>query len=148
MPFEPGLRVEGLNELRAALKAAGEAKTGNAALRQAHKEVAKAVEAWSKAAAAGGTAQQAKAANALLGKGQPLTAILSIRNTAGVPFGIGAFMGAKRYTQFPPWLGNQYEVGEGSYIVGPTIEGHMPEIEELFTTAIRGTIASLGIDME
>lgn len=147
MPFEPGVEIKNLVEVRAVLKAAGTVGTDKA-LRQAHKEIAKFVEGKSRAAAAGGSAQQSKASSALLGKGQPLSAVLSIRNTAGVPFGIGSFIGSKQYPQFPQWLGNQYEVGEGSYIVGPTIEENLPEIQDLYTTAMRGTFAALGLEMD
>ena len=110
-------RVEGVDELRRSLKAVD---GGVKQLRKANKDVAKAVEGRSRSRSGSGTAQQAKAAKALLGTGEASRAVLKIRNLGSVPFGIGAFMGALAWKQFPPWVGNNWTLGqpgEGPYVL-------------------------------
>lgn len=60
------------------------------------------------------TAQQSKAFR----DGSPLAPkgtvrFASIRLTGRPPFADGAMFGAKQYKQFPPWVGNTWEIGGG-----------------------------------
>jgi len=140
------VRVEGIRELRSALRRMG--TTGaNKALRGAHKSVAKMVEGESRGQ---GTAQQVKASRAILGKGDTDAALIAIRNLASVPFGLGAFMGALQYKQFPEWVGNQWdlEAGEGPYVIAPIIASRRPDIIEEFERQMRSAAESLGLDWD
>ena len=112
-------------------------------LSAANKEVAKDVEKSTRAEAKGrGTAQQSKAANVLAGKGTVKSAILAIRNTKPRPFGIGAFLGAKQYPQFPEWVGNQHEVGPGApLIVGDVLVRDGDKIAEVYAEKIMAVLS-------
>ena len=137
-------RVEGVDELRRSLKAVD---GGVKQLRKANKDVAKAVEGRSRSRSGSGTAQQAKAAKALLGTGEASRAVLKIRNLGSVPFGIGAVMGALAWKQFPPWVGNNWTLGqpgEGPYVLRDVfdkdfdevvVEPYMQELQALFAAA-------------
>jgi len=137
-------RVEGVDELRRSLKAVD---GGVKQLRKANKDVAKAVEGRSRSRSGSGTAQQAKVAKALLGTGEASRAVIKIRNLGSVPFGIGAFMGALAWKQFPPWVGNNWTLGqpgEGPYVLRDVfdkdfdevvVEPYMQELQALFAAA-------------
>lgn len=137
-------RVEGVDELRRSLKAVD---GGVKQLRKANKDVAKAVEGRSRSRSGSGTAQQAKAAKALLGTGEASRAVIKIRDLGSVPFGIGAFMGALAWKQFPPWVGNNWTLGqpgEGPYVLRDVfdkdfdevvVEPYMQELQALFAAA-------------
>jgi len=137
-------RVEGVDELRRSLKAVD---GGVKQLRKANKDVAKAVEGRSRSRSGSGTAQQAKAAKALLGTGEASRAVIKIRNLGSVPFGIGAFMGALAWKQFPPWVGNNWTLGqpgEGPYVLRDVfdkdfdeaiIDPYLKELQNLFAAA-------------
>ncbi len=136
-------RVEGIRELRTALR---EVDGGVKELRKANRSVAKEAEARSRSDAHSGTRQQAAAAKAILGAGLATEAVLKIRNLAGVPFGIGAFMGALAWKQFPPWVGNSWTLGnpgEGPYVIRDVfardgdeiLDPYLEELADLFTRA-------------
>ena len=137
-------QVEGVDELRRSLKAVD---GGVKQLRKANKDVAKAVEGRSRSRSGSGTAQQAKAAKALLGTGEASRAVIKIRNLRSVPFGIGAFMGALAWKQFPPWVGNNWTLGqpgEGPYVLRDVfdkdfdeaiIDPYLKELQNLFAAA-------------
>lgn len=117
---DPAVRVDGARELSRKFRAA----TGSTKdLSKAHREVGRLVTDRSKSGASGGTRQQARAASVLLGKGTSTEASVAIRNTGRIPYGLGAFLGAKQYRQFPPWVGNTWDLanGEGPYVVAPAV---------------------------
>jgi len=144
----PAIRVEGLDETRRALRKAG-ATSATKAIRAAHKTTAKLVEGESRSRASGATRQQARAARSMLGKGTAGAAVLALRNTGSIPYGIGAYMGAKAYRQFPDWVGNNWDLaaGTGPYVVAEAISENLDEILELFETEIRDAIQSAGLDV-
>jgi hypothetical protein len=141
---DPAVRVEGIRELRTRLRRMQVDGT-NTALRAAHKNVAKFVEGRSRGR---GTAQQVKAARAILGTGDTAEAILKIRNLNAVPFGIGAFMGAVQYPQFPAWVGNQWDIeaGEGPYVIADVVASGRTDIVEAFIDEMRMAAEALGLD--
>lgn len=138
-----GVDVRGVRELRTTLRQM-KVEGSNRALRRAHKDVAKLVEGRSRGT---GTAQQVKAAKAILGKGQTDTALLAIRNLGRVPFGIGAFMGSIQYGQFPAWVGNDWdlEAGEGPYVIAEIIASGRSDIIDEFEDQMKRAARSLGL---
>ena len=140
------IEVEGIRELRTKMRKMG-VEGSNKALRTAHKNVAKLVEGRSRGR---GTAQQVKAAKAILGKGMTDQSIIAIRNLASVPFGIGAFMGAKQYKQFPEWVGNDWnlEAGTGPYVIAEVIASGRTDIIEAFVEEMRSAAEALGLDWD
>ncbi len=143
-----GIEVEGLKELRRSFDRA-DRKELDRGLRQAHKKVAKDVESDSRGAASGGTAQQAKAIRAILGQGTPESSIIRLRNSAAVPFGIGAFMGALQFKQFPAWVGTAWDIeaGDGPYVVAETIARDMDDIQDTFLDEIGNVLDEYGIEL-
>lgn len=141
-----GVRVEGIRELRSALRRM-QVDGSSKALRQAHKNVAKFVEQRSRGR---GTAQQVRAARAILGKGETAEASIAIRNLSAVPFGLGAFMGSLRYKQFPTWVGNNWnlEAGEGPYVIADAIQSGRTDIMREFVDEMRKAADALGLDWE
>lgn len=144
--IEPAITIEGADQIRKSFKAAGGATKD---LSKAHRQVAKVVERKSRANAKGATRQQAKAAAVLLGKGNASGASLAIRATSKAPFGIGAFMGALRYRRFPKWVGENWDVmeGTGPYVVAPTIAENRDEILDTFAEQVGDVMESVGLDM-
>ena len=144
---DPAIRVEGARELaRAFRKATGSSRE----LSRAHREVGRLATDKSKHAAISARPQQQRAAAALLGKGTAKEASIAVRNTGRVPFGIGAFMGALQYRQFPPWVGNSWDItaGEGPYVIAEAVAAAMPEIVEEFEWAIGHAIRQAGLEVE
>lgn len=142
----PAVEVEGLVEARAAFREAG-GKTSD--ISRGHRKVAKVVEERARSYARSGTAQQSKAANVLAAKGTAKEAALAIRNTAARPFGIGAFMGAIRYRQFPAWVTNAWniEAGEGPYQVAPAIRDALPEVLAAYDEEVASIFEEVGFDV-
>lgn len=144
---EPAVNVVGAKELaRDFRKATGSTRD----LSRAHREVGRLATDRSKGRAASAAPQQQKAARALLGKGTSSEASVAVRNMGSVPFGIGAFMGAIQYRQFPPWVGNSWDIeaGEGPYVIAEAIASGMPEILETFEAAIGHAITGAGLHMD
>lgn len=143
MSFVAGVKIEGVRELRSALRRM-KVEGSNKALRSAHKDVAKFVEGRSRGV---GTAQQVKASRAILGKGQTDTALIAIRNLGSVPFGIGAFMGSVQYKQFPAWVGQNWDIeaGDGPYVIAPIIASGREDIIQEFENQMRKAAISLGL---
>ena len=140
------IEVEGIRELRSKMRSMG-VEGSNKALREAHKNVAKLVEGRSRGR---GTAQQVKAAKAILGRGRNVEALIAIRNLASVPFGIGAFMGAKQFQQFPEWVGNNWnlEAGTGPYVIAEVIASGRTDIIQAFVEEMRSAAEALGLDWD
>lgn len=85
-------------------------------LRKSHKGVAKKAQGWTRAAAAAGSPQQRRAANAIKASSTSTAARLDIKPGARTAGALGTFYGAKRYPQFPTWVGNKWKPatrGEG-----------------------------------
>lgn len=115
-------------------------------LRSAHVETSRFVTTKSKASP--DTAQQQRASRALLGKGTQDSGYVAIRNMASMPFGIGAYIGAKRYKQFPDWVGNTWnlEAGQGPYVIAPVIGSNMEEIKDIFLDMLQVAAEAVGLD--
>jgi hypothetical protein len=143
---EPHIEVDGLAEVRRALKAA---KGSTKDLRQAHRRVAKVAETGSRRDARSGIPQQRRAAKVLLAKGSTQGADLAIRNTSAVPFGLGAFLGGHR-PQFPPWVGNRWDVlaGDGPYVIAEAIQRDRDDILAAFDEEMGQLLEAAGLPVE
>lgn len=143
-----GVKVEGLDDLRAALRNAS--KADRAEWRKGHRSIAKIAERYTRAAAATMGGVQAKAAPALQASAFPDKAVLRI-STSRVPFANVAFFGTLRRTgwyqswergkrQHPPWVGNSgWEYGDltqGPYAVNPGLNRATPEIVRTYEQVI------------
>jgi hypothetical protein len=140
------VQVIGAKEIARQLRSA-HGKVGTKALREAHKTIAKRLEVDIRGK---GTRQQQKAAKAILGKATARSADIAIRNLSSVPFGLGAFLGAKQYRQFPAWVGNNWNIdaGEGPYVIAPTIASHRQQIADMFTDELRRAFDEIGLEWE
>ncbi len=125
------LRFEGFDEFRRLLKVAGDNWDG--ALREANRQIAGGVAGQAQGMTE--NAQQAKAAGAIVGRGDRRGAKIAV--TRSPAFAQGAFFGAKQYRQFPAWVGNSWEVGGagGPYAVNPAIRENLTEIIEAYGDA-------------
>lgn len=129
------------------------------------------------------TAQQRKALAGVTAGGDLISGFVRLRSTAGRPFVVAAFMGARarfgwyaaakfgpNYNprnqsrkqkirnsiartamqsgalgrQFPAWVGNQYDLGDGGgpYGVGDAIRDNLPRIRELHSSRLMDVFAS------
>lgn len=145
--IEPAITIEGADEIRKSFKAAGGATKD---LSKAHRLVSKIVERKGRTNAKSASRQQAKAATVLLGKGSAGAAAIAIRATSKAPYGIGAFMGARRFRQFPAWVGEGWDVmaGDGPYVVAPTIADNRDEILNQFSESVGEVMKSVGLEMD
>ena len=127
----PLVRFEGFDEFRRALRSAGSNWDG--ALREANRQIAEGIAA--KARGMTETAQQAKAAGGIVGRGDVRGAKIGI--TKRPPFTAGAFFSAKQYPQFQAWVGNKWEVGGdgGPAAINPAIRDAKPEIDNQYLAA-------------
>lgn len=118
------VRLVGFDEFRRALNQAGDG--WGRALRAVNRSIADGVAA--KARGMTETAQQGRAAGAIVGAAESRAAKIAIRNSP--PFAQGAFFGALQFPQFPAWVGNSWEVGGagGPYAVNPAIRDSMQDI--------------------
>ena len=125
------VRFEGFTEFRRLLRAAGDDWDG--AVREANRQIAQGVAG--KARGATETAQQAKAAGAISGRGDRRGAAVGVGRSPA--FAQGAFYGALQYPQFPAWVGNSWEVGGsgGPYAINPTIRDSMSDIVDAYGDA-------------
>ena len=125
------LRFEGFDEFRRLLRAAGDDWDG--AVREANRQIGEGVAG--KARGATTSAQQAKAAGAITGRGDRRGAAVAV--TRDPKFAQGAFYGALQYPQFPAWVGNSWEVGGsgGPYAINPTIRDSMSDIIDAYGDA-------------
>lgn len=131
------VRLEGFAEFRRELNRAGDG--WGRALRSVNKSIADGVAA--KARGMTETAQQARAAGAIVGAAESRAAKIAIRNSP--PFAQGAFFGALQYAQFPRWVGNSWEVGGagGPYAVNPAIRDSMQDIIDAYGDAFEAAAA-------
>lgn len=130
-------RVEGLAEFQKALRSLGPdlPKELKALNRRVADIVVGAAEALGRAV--GGPT--AKAVSSLRASGQQRYAIVRI-GSARIPFGWGAEFGAKRYTQFEPWRGNQWQDGGFGggvgYAIHPAIRSEQGAIIDAYGDGI------------
>lgn len=98
-------------------------------LRKAHKDIAEFIKDKAQARARSGSAQQAKAAPGIRAGAEQRRALLKIGGARN-PFAIGAFFGARKYKQFPKWVGNQWQPGDhgGPLIIGPVLADNTEEV--------------------
>ena len=87
---------------------------------------------------------------AILGKATARSADIAVRNLSSVPFGLGAFLGAKQYRQFPAWVGSSWDLdaGEGPYVIAPTIAARRQQITDMFTDELRRAFDEIGLEWE
>lgn len=100
-------------------------------LRKSHKGVAKKAQGWTRAAAAAGSPQQRRAANAIKASSTSTAARLDIKPGARTAGALGTFYGAKRYRQFPAWVGASWRPatrGEGPYAINDALAKHEGDI--------------------
>lgn len=133
------VKVRGLDEFRRELKRIDRALGKE--LRQVHLKVAGLVSGRARAAAPGRTGQ------AIRPRATQKSAFVQVGSRPG--HAIGTFMGAKRRfgwyaagryrtsegRQFEPWIGNQWDPGDGAggpYHIGPAIDGSIDEVIELY----------------
>lgn len=133
------LVVTGLDELRDALL---KAQNTTKPLTVAHRKVAKIVEPAARARALSGTRQQAKMVGGIKAAANAKAALIRIRNTKRHPYVVGSIMGAKRFRQFPTWVGNQYQaggaaVGRGSPpVIGTAVDDKRDEVRDTFVKEV------------
>jgi hypothetical protein len=88
--------------------------------------------------------QQAKVAGGIRAAKTFKAAVVSTKNTKRTPFAVGAFFGARRYKQFQPWIGNQWDPGDSvsaSYGVPHAIAAHLDEIVDVYGDGIEALAA-------
>lgn len=145
------VEVRGLREFQAELRTA-HPKLARA-LVQANREIAEKVaeNIQAKARARGGVT--AKAAPAVVGRGEQRVAKIAINKGTRYKFADGAFFGAVQFPQFEPWVGNQYfntwpvgindeGPGRGAYAINPGIYESIPEIEDFYLNAFEDAVAA------
>jgi len=145
------VQVRGLRTFQAELRSA-HPKLARA-LAKANRQIAEKVAAnvRAKAQARGGIT--AKAAPAIVGRGEQRVAKIAINKGTSYQFADGAFFGAKQYPQFAPWVGNSWEddwpvganaegPGRGAYAINPGIFVSIPEIEDFYLNAFEDAVAA------
>jgi len=145
------VEVRGLRTFQAELRSADPRLAR--ALTKANKEIAEKVAAniRAKAEARGGVT--AKAAPAVVGRGEQRVAKIAINKGTRYRFADGAFFGSVQYHQFEPWVGNQHfnawpvgindeGPGRGAYAINPGIYVSIPEIEDFYLNAFEDAVAA------
>lgn len=147
-PGAPGpfLQINGLDAFRRGLRAMG-AELAREVTKALKAGVERTVvpEARRRAEAKGSVHR--KAAPAIRAASTASSAKLAIGGLQRFPFAEGAFFGAKKYRQFPPWVGNQAEdawpvgvmaegPGQGPYAINPAIAATAEPLEEAVWEAI------------
>lgn len=143
------VRVEGLKELRKALKQAEDPKAWGKELGRANRVVAREVAGWAQAEASSLGGPYAHFASAISGKATQAAARVEIRPVANA-----VFWGAKKRTgwnaghdgapQHPKWVGVSWEVGGpgGPYALNPAISQHSEVIVDRMAGVIDGVFRS------
>jgi hypothetical protein len=128
------VEIVGLNDLIADLRAAP--GRSPAEIRRVHREAASRVADSARANAAGMGSVQAKAAPSIRGAAEQRYAVIRI---GGQPYAAGAYLGAKRYRQFPAYRG----AGDPTqlYAVGPGITEELPWMLDLYAKRLGDLIA-------
>lgn len=138
----PAFVVTGAEDLRRSFR---RAQGTTRDLSRAHRKVSKVAEGGAKRTS--GTRQQERAKRALLGKGGAKSADLAIRNLSSMPFGLGAFLGARAYPQFPDWVGNRWDLlaGDGPYVIAEAIQRDRDEILDAFEQHVADALTAAGL---
>lgn len=130
--------VKGLRELRAGLKAADQELPKR--LSKIHREGAKKVAEDARGRLSALSRLQALASGAVKGSGTQLQSKIRVGAGNGVAadIALGATLGARRYKQFPPWIGQDWTVGEpgGPYGVGDAIAAGADQFIEEYDQAL------------
>lgn len=138
-----GNEVRGLREFRAALKDIDPALPRE--LAKAHRTIARRGATGAEALAFGLGGVQARAAGAISGAGDQLSARISVNQSGRNPMANVAFWGAKKRTgwfaggqyassnsvQHPPWVGDSWEVAEfstGPYAINRALFFDLPQL--------------------
>lgn len=145
----PAVQIEGATELRKQFKQLG-GKTKD--LSAVNRKIARSATELVKARSSLGTRQQASAAKSFIGRGTSKAAEIGIRNTASMPYGLGAFMGSIRWKQFPAWVGNSWELGsgDGPYVLRDVFgdSSKLEEISDEFLREFAELASSVGLDLD
>lgn len=144
------VHVRGLREFQAELRAT-HARLPRA-MTVANREIAETVAANVRAEASTHPFRVvAKAAPAVVGRGEQRGAKLVINKGREFKFADGAFFGAKQFPQFEEWVGNQHEMpwpvgvndegpGRGPYAINPGIFESIAEIEDFYLNAFEDSV--------
>ncbi|MCU1356384.1 MAG: hypothetical protein JWM89_1802 [Acidimicrobiales bacterium] len=100
-----------------------------------NRQTAKLTAGWIRSATTGGTPQQRHMAKGIRATATANSSIIAIANGASSPGALGAFVGSRRWHQFPEWVGTGWAPGDanaGPYIVNPTLHRHEADIQTLF----------------
>lgn len=130
MPKRQSVHVEGLSDFQRELRRLrdSEIRKEMAAVNQAAAQViVDAVRPTSR--------QQAKVQGGIRAGKTFKAATVTTANTKRFPFAVGSFFGARRYRQFQPWIGNQWDPGDhvaASYGVPHAIASHLDEIIDTY----------------
>lgn len=144
------VEVRGLREFQMELRSADPRLAR--ALTKANREIAEKVAANVQAKARARKGVAAKAAPAVVGRGEQRAAKIAINKGTNYKFADGAFFGALQYRQFPAWVGNRYfnawpvgindeGPGRGPYAINPGIYQSIPEIEAFYLDAFEDAVA-------
>lgn len=104
-------------------------------LRRSNALVGREARGWLRSAASSGTSQQRHMARGIGSSASSTEVRVTIQNTRSAPGALGAFYGAKRYPQFPTWVGNSWKpatAGEGPYVINPELARRQPAIETIY----------------
>lgn len=134
MARQPAVEIRGLKEFRAELKAA-EGKLERE-LTKANKKAAEVAAERGRAKVSGLLPVQRKVSSLIRAAGLGTKSVVR-SGGAGFPgvLTMGALLGAKRYKQFPAWVGNDWDVGvagTGPYGVNDAIAESLPEFIETY----------------
>lgn len=120
-----GGQIRGLAEFQRELRTL-DRKLGSE-LRKGLKRAAEVAASGARSRASSGNRMQASAAATIKAQAEQRAAKISF-GSARVPYGVGAFMGAKAWPQFLPWVGATWRVGErgeGPYLINQGIADRM-----------------------
>ena len=126
------LTVDGLDDMVRGINDAQRALSREQA--KQNQKIAGPIAAAARAKAAGGTPQQRHFAIVIRAKSTARQVRIAISQARGTQAGgWGTFFGAKKWKQFPTWVGNSWDAGkrgEGPYVINDTIADHLDEIED------------------
>lgn len=138
----PGIQIKGLREMTAALKDVD--KTLGREMGKASKAAGEVIVPAARSRVSGLSPMQAKVAPSI--KAAATQKGVTIR-AGGKNFpellAMGALLGAKRYRQFPAWVGNDWTVGGpgGPYGLNAAIRDKTPQVIDVYARIIGGLLA-------
>lgn len=142
------VKIENEAQVRKAFKDLGGAGKD---LTKANRVVAKAALALAKAAASGSSdPEQTSAVNAITATATQSAASLRI-SSGSIPWAIGAFYGAKEFPQFLPWIGNGWDLNEGTgpyaikFAFSPS---GIETIKQTYQKEVGDTLRAAGLSVE